>query len=58
MDHKLIQQREEQGFERGLMTSNLGSVYDIPSSLLDNETVDGSTKASTKILSTTDKAFR
>ena len=38
------------------MTANLGSVYDIPASMRDDQSV--STKASTKITSTTQQEFR
>ena len=50
--------RESQDHERGIMTANLGSAYDIPASLRDDSSIAGSTKASTKITSTTAKSFR
>ena len=55
-DAKLIQIREDSEGGQGLLTANLGSVYDIPASMRDDQSM--STKASTKITSTTQKEFR
>lgn len=55
-DNELKRQREQQEFGIGLLTSNLGSVYDIPPEIRDDQSL--STKASTKITSTTQKEFR
>ena len=59
-DAKLIQQREGQEFKKGLLTANLGSIYDIPASMRDQEesSIAGSTQATSHVIqSTTDRAF-
>lgn len=57
-DASLIKQRQGQEHKGGLLTANLGTIYDIPSSMLDESEQTKSTMASTKMMSFSTRDFR
>ena len=49
-----MQQKKDSGIQKGLLTANLGSVYDVPDRLLQSET---ETKAGTTVYSESTAKF-